>query len=260
MNNDPAARRLLVFADPSALARAAAEEMTRRATEAVRDHGHASIVLSGGSTPKVLYALLADEPAFRERFPWAQTHFFFGDERHVPPDDKDSNYRMAREAMFDKMAGILPPENIHRIAGENADAYKAAADYGLEVESFFGAMGIPGTRFDLILLGMGPEGHTASLFPGTTGLRETKPVAAAFIEKMNTYRITFTPPLLMGAAAILFLAAGKDKADILATVLESSPAEPDKYPVQGITARDGDTLWLLDQAAAAKLTDAPSGK
>ena len=260
MNNDPAARRILVFADPSALARAAAEEMTRLAAAAVRDHGHASIALSGGSTPKVLYALLADEPAFRERFPWMQTHFFFGDERHVPPEHKDSNFRMAKEAMFDKLAGTLPPENIHRIRGEDADPYRAAADYSLEVESFFGSTGISGTRFDLILLGMGPEGHTASIFPGTTPLRETKPVAAAFVEKLDTYRITFTPPLLTGAAAILFLAAGKDKADRLVTVLEGSPAEPDKYPVQGITARDGDTLWLLDQAAAEKLTDAPAAR
>ncbi len=260
MNNDPAARRIQVFADPSALARAAAEELTRRATEAVRDHGHASIALSGGSTPKVLYALLADEPSFRERFPWAQTHFFFGDERHVPPDDKDSNFRMAKEAMFDKLAGILPPENIHRVRGEEADAAKAAEEYGMEVESFFSATNVGGTRFDVILLGMGPEGHTASIFPGTTGLRETKPVAAAYIEKVAMYRITFSPPLLTNAAAILFLVAGKDKADVLVTVLESSPAEPDKYPVQGITARHGETLWLLDKAAAEKLTDAPAAK
>lgn len=260
MNNDPAARRILMFADPAALARAAAEELTRRALAAVCDHGHASVALSGGSTPKVLYALLADEPSFRERFPWAQTHFFFGDERHVPPDHKDSNFRMAKEAMFDKVAGTLPTENIHRIHAENADPYRAAADYGLEVEGFFGSTGVRGTRFDVILLGIGPEGHTASIFPGTTGLRETKPVAAAFVEKMATYRITFTPPLLAGAAALLYLVAGKDKADILATVLEGSPAEPDKYPAQGICTRDGETLWLLDEAAAGKLAGAPSVK
>ena len=109
-------------------------------------------------------------------------------------------------------------------------------------------------------MGIGPEGHTASIFPGTTGLRETKPVAAAFIEKMATYRITFSPPLLTGAAALLYLAAGKDKGDILATVLEGSPAEPDKYPAQGISARDGETLWLLDEAAAAKLKGVASAK
>lgn len=249
MNNQPANRRLQVFADPAALARAGAEEVTRRAVNVVRASGRAAIALSGGSTPKALYALLADEPAFRERFPWTQTHFFFGDERHVPPDDKESNYRMAKEAMFDKLAGVLPRENVHRIYAEDPDAYTAAANYAQDIRRFFGEAT---ARFDLTLLGMGPEGHTASLFPGTTGLRETAPVAAAYIEKLSTYRITVTPILLKNSAAILLLVGGKDKAETLAAVLEG-PSEPDKYPVQGITAEDGETLWLLDQAAAAKL-------
>ena len=253
MNNDPSARRLLVFADPAALARAAAEEVTRRLVAAVRANGRAAVALSGGSTPKVLYALLADETAFRERLPWKETHFFFGDERHVPPDDKDSNYRMAREAMFDKLDGVLPPGNIHRVRSETPDAYAAAAEYSRGVRTFFGDQP---PRFDLTLLGMGPEGHTASLFPGTTGLRETTPVAAAYIEKLAAYRITFTPPTLRNSAVLLLLVAGKDKADTLAAVLEG-PAEPDKFPVQGITADDGETLWLLDQAAVAKLKNPP---
>ena len=251
MNNDPSARRIQVFADPAALARAAAEELTRRIIAAVRADKVALVALSGGSTPKVLYALLADEPAFRERLPWAATHFFFGDERHVAPDAKDSNYRMAKEAMFDKLAGVLPAENIHRVHSEQPDAAQAAADYAAELHRFCG-QGEP--RFDVILLGMGPEGHTASLFPGTTGLRETVPVASAFIEKVGTYRITFTPPLLKKAAALMFLVAGQDKADMLATVLEAETAEPDRYPAQGISTTGGETLWLLDKAAAAKLT------
>ena len=250
MNNDPSARRIQVFADPAALARASAEELTRRIVAAARGGKKALVGLSGGSTPKVLYALLADEPAFRERLPWTSTHFFFGDERHVPPDDKESNYRMAREAMFDKLAGVLPAENIHRVHGEEPDAATAAADYAAEVRRVCGE-GEP--RFDVILLGMGPEGHTASLFPGTTGLRETGLVASAFIEKVGTYRITFTPPLLRNAAALMFLVAGQDKADMVATILEGDRAEPDRYPAQGISATDGETLWLLDQAAAAKL-------
>ena len=253
MNNDPSARRIQVFADPAALARAAAEELTRRLVAAVRAGQTARVALSGGSTPKVLYALLADEPAFRERLPWAATHFFFGDERHVAPDDKDSNYRMAREAMFDKLAGVLPAENIHRIRSEQPDAAQAAADYAAELRRFGGE---DGPCFDVILLGMGPEGHTASLFPGTTGLRETVPVASAFIEKVGAYRITFTPPVLRQAAALMFLVAGKDKADMLATVLEGKTAEPDRYPAQGINATAGETLWLLDKAAAAKLSQA----
>ena len=253
MNNNAANRRLQVFADPATLARAAAEEVTRRALAAVRENGRAAIALSGGSTPKTLYGLLADEPSFRERFPWADTHFFFGDERHVPPTDKESNYRMASEAMFDKLTGTLPPENIHRVHSEAADAYEAATNYSLEVLRFFGETT---ACFDLTLLGMGPEGHTASLFPGTTGLRESLPVAAAYIEKMSTYRITFTPPLLKNSAAILFLVAGQEKADTLVAVLEGA-SEPDKYPIQGITAEDGETLWLLDQAAVAKLSNRP---
>ncbi len=256
MNNDPADRRLLVFADPATLARAAAEEMTRRLVAAVRANGRAAVALSGGSTPKVLYALLADEPAFRERLPWKETHFFFGDERHVPPDDKDSNYRMADEAMFSKLDGILPPENIHRVHAETPDAYAAAAQYSREIGEFFGDAP---PRFDLTLLGMGPEGHTASLFPGTTGLRETALVAAAYIEKLAAYRITFSPSLLRSSAVLLMLVAGKDKAETLAAVLEG-PSEPDKFPIQGITADDGETLWLLDQAAVSRLKDAPPGK
>ena len=251
MNNDPASRRLQVFADPAALARAAAEELTRRAVAAVRADGLATVALSGGSTPKVLYALLADEPAFRERLPWAQTHFFFGDERTVPPDHKDSNFRMAKEAMFDKLGDRLPAANVHRIHGEEAEPAKAAADYGREILAFTGH---ERPRFDLVLLGMGPEGHTASIFPGTTPLRETTPVVSVYVEKMSTYRVTFTPPLLNNAKAILFLVAGQDKAETLAAVLEG-PAEPDRLPVQGMNCNGtgGETLWLLDQAAAAHL-------
>ena len=262
MNNDPAARRIQSFADPATLARAAAEELTRRVSAAVKARGHAAVALAGGSTPKTLYGLLAAEPAFRDRFPWAQTHFFFGDERHVAPDDKDSNFRMAREAMFDKLAGILPAANIHRVRSEDPDAARAAADYAEEINAYFdsrehdaaGESMLP--RFDVVLLGMGPDGHTASLFPGTTGLREMDTlVTAAWVDKLATYRVTFTPPLLYASAAILFLVAGKDKADTLATVLEGA-TEADRYPSQGISADNGETLWLIDAAAGAKLKDA----
>ena len=259
MNNDPAARRIQTFSDPAPLARAAAEELTRLAVAAVKERGYATVALSGGSTPKVLYALLADEPAFRDRLPWSQTHFFFGDERHVPPDAKDSNFRMAKEAMFDKLEGTLPAENIHRVHGEGTDAAKVAANYAGEISAFFngkdggkaGEGSLP--RFDVILLGMGPDGHTASLFPGTTGLREMDTlVTASWVDKLSTYRVTFTPPLLRAGATILFLVAGADKTDTLATVLEG-PSETDRYPSQGISADGGQTLWLIDTAAGAKL-------
>ena len=251
MNNDPAARRVQILADPAALARSAAEEVTRRLAAAVREHGRASIALSGGSTPKALYALLAEEPVFRERLPWRDTHFFFGDERHVPPDDGGSNYRMAREAMFDPLKALCPAANVHRILAEGADTAQVAAAYERELGTYF-PVGIT-PRFDLILLGMGPDGHTASLFPGTTGLREAdKLVCAAWIDKLSTYRITFTPHLLTNAAALLFLVAGKDKADALPAVLQG-PSEPDRYPSQGINSPRGETLWLVDKAAAANL-------
>lgn len=263
-NNEPASRRVQILPDSAAVARAAAEEWTRRAAAAVRARGRFTVALAGGSTPKALYELLANEPSFRDRAPWSQTHLFFGDERHVPPDHKDSNFRMAKEAMLDKLSPTpLPAENIRRIPAENSDAYAAAAEYAATVSAFFSSSADPhagesaGTslpRFDLVLLGMGPDGHTASLFPGTTGLREReKLVAAAWVDKFSTYRITFTPPLLGNAAAIIYLVTKEDKADTLRAVLEG-PSEPDRYPSQGILARDGETLWLVDRAAGAKLT------
>lgn len=252
MNNDPTARRIQVLADPAALARAGAEELTRRALAAVREKGWAAVALSGGSTPKALYKLLATEPAFRERLPWRELHFFFGDERHVPPQAADSNFRMAKEAMFDALGDVCRLNNIHRIHCELPSASHAAEEYAVELKSFFDVRNrIP--RFDLVLLGMGPDGHTASLFPGTTGLRESKKlVCAAWVDKLSTYRVTLTPPVLQQAAALLFLVAGKDKCDTLVKVLEG-PSEPDRYPSQGISAVDGETLWLLDEAAAAGL-------
>ncbi len=251
MNNDPSARRVQILTDPAALARSAAEEVTRRLAAAVRQNGQASIALSGGSTPKALYALLAQEPAFRERLPWAATHFFFGDERHVPPTDATSNYRMAREAMFDALGSTCPAVNVHRVHAEDPEATRVAADYERELAGHFPGGLTP--RFDVILLGMGSDGHTASLFPGTTGLRETeKLVCAAWIDKVSAYRITFTPKVLTNAATILFLVAGQDKAEVLPAVLQGK-SEPDRYPSQGISSPRGETLWLVDKAAAASL-------
>lgn len=239
------------FPSKEALARAAAEEVTRVAAAAVREKGRATIALAGGSTPEAMYRLLADEPVFRARFPWGHTHFFFGDERHVPPEHKDSNYRMADEALLKKVAAECPPGNVHRIPAEHPDAAQAASQYDAEVRAFFGEGGLP--RFDLILLGMGPDGHTASLFPGTTGLRETeKLVAAVWVDKLSSYRITFTPPLLAAAEAILFLTAGDEKAEVLRAVLEGA-LEHDRYPSQRVTAENPRTRWLVDEAVAAGL-------
>lgn len=243
---------VLTFPGKEALARAAAEEVVRLSIAAVRERGRAAVALAGGSTPEALYRLLADEPAFRARMPWAQTHFFFGDERHVPPDHKDSNYRMAAEALLRKVAGECPAANVHRIPAENPDAARAASIYEADIRSFFEGETTP--AFDLVLLGMGPDGHTASLFPGTTGLREAeKLVAAVWVDKFTTYRITFTPPLLAAARDVVFLSGGEEKADMLKTVLEG-PFELDRYPSQRIVAENPRARWLVDEAAAAKLT------
>lgn len=251
---DPAqfsARRVVqCFADSATLTRAAAEEVVRRLELAVHERGTAAMALAGGSTPKSLYRLLAEEPAFRSRVPWAKVHFFFGDERHVSPDHSDSNFRMAHEAMFDRLApDLLPPGNVHRIRGELPAPDDAAIEYARELERHFGPGHLP--EFDVMLLGMGPDGHTASIFPGTSALRENAiTVCAVWVDKLSTYRITMTPPVLRHARAVIFLVAGPDKARVLKSVLEGPPA-PDRYPAQGIVSPNGETLWLVDAAAAA---------
>jgi 6-phosphogluconolactonase len=248
-------RAIEILEDKESLTRAAAAAVTARAANAVAARDVFTLVLSGGSTPRDLFALLADpnEP-FRARLPWEKVHFFWGDERHAPPDHADSNYRMAREALLDPMG--IAPQNVHRIQGENPDAALAAADYENELRTFFHeegktAPGLP--RFDLILLGLGPEGHTASLFPGSPALHERERwVVAPWVEKFNTFRITLTPPVLNRAAAVLFLAAGEEKADALHAVLEEV-GDADLYPARIVRPEEGDLLWLLDRAAAKKL-------
>lgn len=240
------------FADSVALTRAAAQEVVQRLMLAVKERGRATLALAGGSTPKSLYRLLADDPVFRDRVPWAEVHFFFGDERHVSPDHSDSNFRMANEAMFDRLApDFLPPGNVHRIQGELPAPRDAAIEYAGELERHFGQGNLP--QFDVMLLGMGPDGHTASIFPGTSALRENAiTVCAVWVDKHSTYRITMTPPVLRHARTVIFLVAGPDKARVLKSVLEGPPA-PDRYPAQGIGSLDGETLWLVDIAASSAL-------
>lgn len=251
---DPAqfsARRVVHrLADPATLTRAAAEEVVGRLMRAVSERGTATMALAGGSTPKSLYRLLAEEPAFRDRVPWAKVHFFFGDERHVSPDHSDSNFRMANETMFDRLApDLLPPGNVHRIRGELPAPEDAAVEYARELERHFGQGHLP--EFDVMLLGMGPDGHTASIFPGTSALRENAiTVCAVWVDKHSTNRITMTPPVLRNARTVIFLVAGPDKARVLKSVLEG-PRAPDRYPAQGIVSLNGETLWLVDAAAAS---------
>ncbi|HZF08959.1 MAG TPA: 6-phosphogluconolactonase [Thermoanaerobaculia bacterium] len=246
-------RSIEILDDKEAITRAAAAAVTARAVIAVEAQGRFTIALAGGSTPRDLYRLLADanEP-YRARLPWEKSHFFWGDERHVPPDHADSNYRMAREAMLDVVP--VPPENVHRILSETPDAAVAATRYDAELQRFFApASGVP-PRFDLILLGLGPEGHTASLFPGSPALHERERwVVAPWVETFETFRITLTPPVLNRAAAVLFLVAGDEKADALHAVLEEV-GDADLYPARIVRPDGGDLLWLLDRAAAKRLS------
>ena len=175
---------------------------------------------------------------------------FFGDERHVPPTEPESNYRMVNESLLAKIA--IPAGNVFRVKAENPDAKAAASDYEAQIQKFFELKPRDFPRFDLILLGMGPDGHTASLFPGSAALSEqSRLVVANWVAKFNTHRITFTFPVLNHAAEVLFMACGADKADMLHQVLESSNYPP--FPSQQVRPSDGQLLWMLDEAAAAKL-------
>ena len=240
-----------IVADAEALYRAGATQFVRQAAAAIGTNGLFTVALSGGSTPKGLYELLATDAALRTQVPWDKIHVCWGDERHVPPTDADSNYRMAHEAMLSKLP--IPPANVHRIKSENPDAGQAADDYEQTLWAIFpGAEGQP-PRFDLIFLGLGPEGHTASLFPGTKALHEGKRlVVSNWVGKFYTERITMTPPVLNNAACVIFLVSGDDKALPLKAVLEGR-YEPDQLPAQLVQPRQGRLLWLVDRAAASLL-------
>ncbi len=240
----------LVFADSDDLARAAAVQLMELSAAAVAERGVFQLALSGGSTPKKLYALLAGDPAFAT-FPWDKTQLFFGDERHVPPDNADSNFRMVKETLLS--SGHVPEANLHRVLAELDDATQAAAEYEADMRRHFdNASSLDGfPRFDVILLGMGPDGHTASLFPGSPALEErTQWVAANWVEKFKTHRITFTFPVLDACRAALLLIAGADKAPMIRQVLGDPRGT---YPIERVQPRDGVKVWMLDRAAAAEL-------
>jgi 6-phosphogluconolactonase len=233
--------------NPQALAEEAARRFAVLAREAIRARGRIVVALSGGSTPKVLLRLLA-LPPYRETLDWGRIHVAWGDERCVPPDDAQSNYRMAREALLAHVP--IPARNVHRMPAENPDHEAAAAEYAATLRTFFGG---ESPRFDLIHLGLGTEGHTASLFPGSPALDESERwVAAPWVEKLNTHRITLTPPVLNAAREVQFLAAGKDKAAIVRDILHA-PHNPTELPAQIVAPTDGRLVWLLDAAAAQEL-------
>lgn len=245
-------REIRVVTDAAALFQAAAEEFVKAAAEAVNAKRSFSVALSGGSTPKGLFGLLANDAGLRSRAPWDKIQFFWGDERHVPPDHIDSNFRMANEAMLSKVP--VKQEQIWRIKGEYDDARTAADEYDRTLRDSFHLADGQLPRFDLVLLGMGPDGHTASLFPGTKALQEkTRLVTSNWVGKFYTDRVTLTAPALNNAAMVMFMAAGDDKVLPLKAVLEG-PFEPEQLPAQLIQPTNGKLLWLVDQTAARMLT------
>lgn len=234
------------FESAEDLAQGAAEYFVERSVEAVARRGLFTVALSGGSTPKSLYQLLAEAP-FRDRVPWPKIHFFWSDERHVPPDHPDSNFRMANEAMLSRVAVL--ESNVHRVRSENPLAADAAEEYEDTILEVTGER-LP--QLDLILLGLGTDGHTASIFPDSDVLKETThPIAAPWVEKLKTHRITMTLPLLNNGASVLFLVSGAEKAEIVKEVLKG----PEKYPAQAVKPTKGELLWMLDKEATAKIED-----
>jgi 6-phosphogluconolactonase len=236
------------------LMRTAAVRFVSAAAEAIEGYGRFTVALSGGSTPRGLYTLLATE-MYASRIDWSRVHVFWGDERCVPPGDPESNYRMAYETMLDRVP--VPESNVHRIQGEN-DPAAAAAAYEHELREVFRTpVGEPrtisGARFDLILLGMGEDGHTASLFPGSAAVRETRrwvmPVQTAAV---SISRVTLTPVVINAAAEVLFMVSGREKASTLHRVIDG-PYQPDVLPAQVITPRAGRLRWLADADAASDI-------
>jgi 6-phosphogluconolactonase len=245
-------REIRILPDGAAIAKRAAQEFVRAAAAAVREKGSFNAALAGGSTPKALYSLLVNDPALRSQVPWDKIHLFFGDERHVPPDHPDSNFRMATEAMISKSP--LKPEQVTRIKGEYFDAEQAALEYEKALREYFKLKDGEYPRFDLLLAGMGNEGHTLSLFPGTKALHaDGRLVVRNWIGKLNTERVTLTAPAASNAAQVIFMVTGADKAPALKAVLEG-PFEPDQLPAQLLQPQNGRLLWLVDIAAASVLS------
>jgi 6-phosphogluconolactonase len=235
-----------VAPDVAGLARMAADTIQDVANTAIVQTGRFSIALSGGSTPKTLFTLLAAE--YKEKIDWKNTHIFWGDERCVPPDDADSNYKMARETLLNHVP--LPPVNIYRIKGE-LPPEDGARQYEETLRTYFQNV-LP--RLDLILLGMGDDGHTASLFPGTEALNERKRwvIPNHVSTAKQTWRITFTVPVINNAANVMFLVAGSGKAERLKQVTHG-PYTPNELPSQLIKPTNGNLIWAVDHAAASLL-------
>ncbi len=245
MSNDPHPQ-ISVFPDIDSLSRAAAERFVSLSKAAILSRGRFATALSGGSTPRLLYSLLGSSP-YREKIDWKGVHFFWADERCVAPSHEESNYKLVEDMM--QLKAIVPRENIHRIQGENGPE-PAAAAYEEELHRFFGASRKPG--FDLVILGAGADGHTASLFPGSALLQErNREVVPVYREKPEVSRVSLTLPVLNRAADILFLVAGNDKANIVYEVLKSG--KKGQYPAGRVQPVNGTLSWFIDKAAASRI-------
>ncbi|HVG08335.1 MAG TPA: 6-phosphogluconolactonase [Thermoanaerobaculia bacterium] len=243
---------LRTFDDLDELARAAVEEITRSAEEAIAARGWFTIALSGGNTPKPVYRLLAQEP----RIDWDRVHVFWGDDRHVPPTHPGSNFGMAMDTLLSKVS--IPLDNVHRMRTEKPDAERVAEEYAWTLRSEFDLEEGEWPRFDLVLMGIGADGHTASLFPGSEAVRErSRLVIAPWVSSLGTFRITLTAPVFNHAALALFLVSGEEKAEALRAVLAGVEGDfqPDRFPAQVIRPEEGKLLWLVDRAAARSLRE-----
>ena len=240
-------RDIRIFENLDEASHAAADLFVEIAAASIAERGQCAVALSGGSTPKSLYRLLATRET-RDKLDWTKTYFFLGDERNVPRSSPESNHRMIDEALFASLE--ISAKHLHGWPTVRGTApEKIAEAYARELEAFFSCF----PRFDLILLGLGADGHTASLFPGTSALLETERMAVAnWIEKLESHRMTLTFPVINNAANVIFLVAGKEKAEAVATVFEGE-FRPDDCPAQLVQPVEGDLYWLLDEAAASKL-------
>jgi 6-phosphogluconolactonase len=237
-----------IFPSAGDLANAAAAHFVERSRQSIAARSVFTVALSGGSTPRLLHEHLA-QPGYANEVDWRHVELFWGDERCVPPESDQSNFRMAMETLIEHVP--LPELNIHRMIGED-DPQEAAAAYEDQLRRVFGGRD---ARFDLIFLGLGENGHIASLFPHTKLLHETtKEVAAMYVEEVKMSRITFTPKVINAAEEVVFLVSGEGKADVVQRVLEGR-RDIEEIPAQLVNPTDGTTRWMLDAAAASKLTN-----
>ena len=244
-------RAIRRFPDPEGVSRAAAQDLVELARAAIAERGRFCVALSGGSTPRRMYEILGEAPRWAQ-LDWRRFEIFWGDEQGVPPEHPDSNYGMAAAVLLGKLG--VPPDRVHRIQGELPDPGEAAARYQDELARVFATPPDgPPPIFDLVFLGMGPDGHTASLFPYSQALTERgRWVVGHHIARLGKPRITMTPPILNRAAEVRLLVAGADKAEVLREAL-IGPREPERLPVQLVAPEAGRLVWLVDRAAASGL-------